>query len=130
MSNSILRTACMLFALLLSVNSNAQSNPGKEKLEKVNSLLRKNKIDAADKKLVKVLETDPTLGEGWDLLAKIRYYQYEESQKTSSIFDNITITTTDSAGNESESDSLGVNLKDLFAQMSPSKKAYNNYYTP
>ncbi len=104
----------------------SQSHPAEIKLEKVNDLLKKNKIDAADKKLVKLLEEYPSYGYAWDLLAKIRNYQYRESKKVPNIFDNLTVVTKDSLGNEIE-DTLGENLMNILAQMSPEKKAYNNY---
>lgn len=116
-----------LFTFFTSVNVCAQSNPAQEKYKKVTLLLEKNKIEAADKKLVKLLEEYPTYGEGWDMLSNIRNYQYEESKKLPNLLGNLTVTTKDSTGKELESDSLGLNLKNLFAQMSPEKQAYNNY---
>ncbi|KAA3643672.1 MAG: tetratricopeptide repeat protein [Bacteroidetes bacterium] len=123
-----LKSLLILVALFLSYNFGySQSHPAEVKLEKVNALLKKNKIDAADKKLVLLLEEYPSYGYAWDLLAKIRYYQYNESKKIPNIFDNVSIETTDSSGNKIENDSLTLNLMNLFAQLSPEKKAYNNY---
>ena len=128
MINSISRS--FLIAVFLSVglhSSHAQSNPADEKLEKVNSLLKKNNIDAADKKLISLLEEHSSYGKGWDLLAKIRDHQYEESRKMPDLFSNLSVTVVDSTDNEVKSDSMEINLKKLLSQMSPEKKAYNNY---
>lgn len=119
-----------LFAVTLFLGftaSFAQSNPAEEKLEKVNSLLEKNNIDAADKKLVKLLEEYPSYGRGWDLLARIRDHQYQEGKKLPDLFSKMTITVKDPDGSDVDSDSLTNSIKNLFSQLEPGKKEYNNY---
>lgn len=108
----------------------AQSNPVEKKIEKVYALLKKDKIDKAEEELVVILDNYAYYGKGWDLLAKIRLYKYNESKNAPNLFgENITVTTTDKDGNkvESENDSLGNSLMELFAKMDPSKTAYDKW---
>jgi len=108
----------------------AQSNPAEVRLRKINALLEKDKIDNAEEQLVDLLNEYSTYGRGWDLLRKIRLYQYNQSKSISGLFGGkITVTTKDKDGNEIESkdDSLGTALMNMLSSVDPSKLAYNKY---
>lgn len=111
----------------------AQSNPLDKKLEKAKDMAANGKLDDADKYLVKVLDDEPSFGEGWDLLTDIRYKQYENSKLTSGLFSgknlSFTIKTTDKDGNEVKdgSDTLARQLTEMLNSIDPSKKAYSKF---
>lgn len=119
----------ILFCLLSSFIF-AQTNPAETKLEKIYALIDKNKIKPAEEQLEDLLEKYPSFGKAWDLLAKIKYYNYEQSKKLPNIFQgNISVTTTDEDGNkvEAEDDSLASSLMNLLSTMNPSTAAYNEW---
>ncbi len=125
----IKKISLIINLILISIVSYSQTNPAETKLEKIYELIDKNKIDNAEKQLVELLEKYPSYGKGWDLLSKIKYYNYEKAKELPDLFGdgNISITTKDEDGNEIKNDSLSNSLANLFAQMNPSKKAYNDW---
>ncbi len=120
---------CSVLVAGTQFSSNAQSNPAQEKLEKIHALLKKNKIEQAEKKLVDLLDEYPHYGEGWDLMGDFEHYHYKESKKTAGLFGNITVTTKDEDGNEIpvEDDTLATKFMDLLQKMDPSKIAFSKY---
>jgi tetratricopeptide (TPR) repeat protein len=115
--------------LLLPTILFSQSSTLDKQLNKAKELVKQNKLDNADKYLVNLLEDNPAFGEGWDLLAEVRYREYKESEKTPNVFGNMTITTKDENGKEIpvENDSLSNKLRELLNKLDPSKMAYSKY---
>jgi tetratricopeptide (TPR) repeat protein len=108
----------------------SQSNPLDKKMEKAYSLIEKDKIDDAEKYMVKLLSENPDYGPGWDYLCKIRYKQYTQSKSLDNIFGgDIVVTTKDEKGKDikNNNDSLGKNLMKMLNDIKPSKIAYDKY---
>ena len=117
-----------LSILLLSCTfAIAQSNPLDKKLDKAKELVKKDKIDDAEKYLEKVLDENPEFGDGWDYLSKILYKKYKDAKQTDNLFNNMTVTTKDKDGKEIKDDSLANSLIDLMSKIKPSKRAFNKY---
>src|ERR1035437_1673463 len=120
----------ILSGLILSFNfcGFSQSNHLEKKLEKATELVNKNKINDADSDLENVLKDNPEYGDGWALLAKIRYKEYKDSKLSDNILGgNLVVTTTDSKGKKIGNDSLSNALMDLLNNIKPSKKAFSKY---
>ena len=123
----IRRLKLIILIILSSQFAFSQTNPAEVKLEKVYELIDKNKIDNAEKQLVDLLEKYPSFGKGWDLLNKIKYYNYEQAKKLPNPFENLSITTTDEDGKKIENDSLSSSILSLFSKMNPGETAYNDW---
>jgi len=104
-----------------------QSNALDKKIEKAKELIKKDKIEDAEKYLVKVLDENPEFGDGWDLLSKIHYKQYKDAKVTDNLFTNLTVTTKDKDGKEIKNDSLANSVLELIGNIKPSKRAFNKY---
>lgn len=108
----------------------AQNEKLDKKMEKAYNLVEKDKIEDAEKYMVKLLEDYPQYGTGWDYLGKIRYKQYRDAKNYDNLFGgNVVVTTKDKDGNEvkQEDDSLGQKLMTMINSIKPSKKAFNKY---
>jgi tetratricopeptide (TPR) repeat protein len=121
-----------ILALFLSCSSLlfSQSNPLEKSLEKAQELIAKQKLEEAEKQITKLLDKNPGYGSAWDLLAKVKYMEYEESKKYDLLLNgNIKVTTKDKDGKEvtSDSDSLNKQLTDILSSVSPSKLAWNDF---
>jgi len=101
-----------------------QSNALDKKIEKAKELIKKDKIEDAEKYLVKVLDENPEFGDGWDLLSKIHYKQYKDAKVTDNLFTNLTVTTKDKDGKEIKNDSLANSVLELIGNIKPSKRAF------
>jgi tetratricopeptide (TPR) repeat protein len=125
------RIALILISFILfSARSFSQSNPLDKKLEKAQELLNENKVDDAETYVLKLLGENPGYGDGWDLLAGIRYRQYLKAKSSNNgLSANFTITTKDENGQETKvkNDSLAQQLNDLLGQISLPKIAYSKY---
>ncbi|HEY0030178.1 MAG TPA: tetratricopeptide repeat protein [Bacteroidia bacterium] len=120
----------LLFIISIALSSTiafSQSNPLDKKMEKARELIKKDKIADAETYLEKVLIENPEFGDGWDLLAKIRYKQYKDAKVTDNLFNNVVITTKDKDGKEIKDDSLANSVRELMTSIKPSKKAFNKY---
>ena len=118
-----------VLSIIIFFNSAAvgQSNPLDKKLDKAKELIKKDKIEDAEKYLVKVLDENPEYGDGWDLLSKIHYKQYKDAKVSDNLFNNLTVTTKDKDGNEIKDDSLANSVLKLIGNIKPSKRAFNKY---
>ncbi len=67
---------------LLPQGSICQNSSLEKGLAKVNKLLKENKVEKADKKLAKLLDKNPSYGQGWDLMSRIKYFQWESGRET------------------------------------------------
>ena len=91
----------LLIAMFSFSMTLAQSNPAAKKLDKIYTLIEKNKIEKAGNELEKLLDEYSSYGKGWDLLAKIKLYEYNEAKKQPNILGgNITVSTKDKDGND------------------------------
>ena len=124
-------TFLLLSTMLILMQSSlfAQTNPAEVKLEKVYKLLKKDKVDDAEERLIGILKEYASFGKGWDLLSEIRSFQHKQSKSEPNLFGNISITTKDEDGNEikPENDSLAQRFMDLLSKMDPSELAYSKY---
>lgn len=120
--------SCSLFLLLTGV-AHAQSNPLDKKLEKAKELAENKKYKESDEYLTDLLEKNPEYGAGWDLLANIRYAEYEESKMSDNLFGGkMTVTTKDKNGKEIPgNDSLAQSLMKMLNKIKPSERAYNGF---
>lgn len=125
--NLFARALSIVFTFLLITKLVAQTNPAEEKFKKVIQLVEKNKIENAEKQLTKLLDQYSHFGKGWDLLGKIKYYNYTEAKKLPNFFDNVTFTTKDENGNEIKNDSLTESLSTALSKMDPTKLAYDKW---
>ncbi len=118
-----------MLSIIIFFNSAAveQSNPLDKKLDKAKELIKQDKIEDAEKYLVKVLDENPEYGDGWDLLSKIHYKQYKDAKVSDNLFNNLTVTTKDKDGNEIKDDSLANSVLKLIGNIKPSKRAFNKY---
>ncbi len=127
----MLNKITILFLLLFffTGKTNAQTGKNDKKLDNVYDLLEKGKTKEADEYLEKILQESPEFGKGWDVLAKIRLKEYEDSKGTENIFKNLTVTTKDKKGKEVKGgdDSLTKALTALLSNLSPTKIAYSKY---
>ncbi|MDP4267000.1 MAG: tetratricopeptide repeat protein [Bacteroidota bacterium] len=108
----------------------SQTSKLDKRLEKAQSYLKKDKPEEAASYLNDVLKENPEFGEGWDLLVKIRDNQYEKSKKTDYLLNgNFTVITTDKEGKvvKPENDTLGQSFIKTLKEISPSKKAQEQY---
>lgn len=129
MKKNIQRISLILF-FIFSMVGYSQSNKMDKKIEKAKELINKDKKVEAEELLEKALIDYPESGEGWDLLANLRYQLYKESKSLDGIFGgNMTITVKDKDGKEkpADQDSLATQLKDILAEAKPSKTAYKKY---
>jgi tetratricopeptide (TPR) repeat protein len=113
----------LAFCIAINVAATAQTNPLDKKLEKATEYIRQDKLDEAEKYTEKLLEKNPSYGDGWDLLAKIRYMQYENAKATDGIFSNLKFTTKDENGKEIKDDTLTQKLAAMMSEIKPSEKA-------
>lgn len=127
-----MRLLPVLFLLILLPQlATAQSNELDKKLERAKQIASKEGIKDADEYLVKLLRKDPDYGAGWDLLAKIRYQQYENSKSLDGMLGNLNVTMTpenvkDEKGKKIKlEDSVVAQVKDMLANYKPSDAAYN-----
>lgn len=123
-------TALLIIAFFFHATIVAQNNKLDKKMEKAYNLVEKNKIEDAEKYMVKLLDENPNYGDGWDYLAKIRYKQYRDSKAIDNLFGgNIVVTTKDKDGKEvkAEDDSLGQKLMQMLNNTKPSLKAYDKF---
>ncbi|MBA3663765.1 MAG: tetratricopeptide repeat protein [Bacteroidetes bacterium] len=117
-----------IFVLFVSQALHSQSNKLDKKLEKTYELVEKGKLKEADEHTEKILSANPEYGKGWDLLAKIRYKEYQDSKASDNLLKNMTVTTKDKNGKQSpKDDSLTKAFTDLLSNLSLSKIAYNKY---
>lgn len=121
------RISLFLIFLLSGLTGFSQTNELEKKLEKAYELAKKDKLDEAEEYLEKLLSKEPSFGDGWDLLAKIRYKRYQSSKSMDGLFSGMTITTKDKDGNEVKNDSLAKKMAELLASSKPSKTAYSKF---
>ncbi len=118
----------ILILMLIALQSNSQSNKLEKKLEKAYKYCEREKYEDAEEYLLELIDENPEYGDGWDLLAKVRYQLYKDMKKSDNLFSNITITTKDSSGdNDIKNDSLANAFMDLLSKIKPSKAAYEKY---
>lgn len=116
-----------LFTSLFRV-SLAQTDKLDKKLDKANDLINQDKMDDADKYLQKLVTKHPEYGKGWDLLAEVRYKEYDESKQSDNVFSNVVVTTTSKNGKDTvKNDTLATKLMSLLSQIKPSKIAFNKF---
>ncbi len=114
------------FLMLSAANSFAQSNPLDKKLGKAQELVQDNKTDDAEKYVVKLLAEYPDFGDGWDMLASIRYLQYKDTKPLQA---QISVTAKDEKGKEVtlKNDSLTNQLMEMLSKISLPQIAYSKY---
>ena len=101
-----------------------QTNPLDKKLEKANEYFSEGKLDDAEKYVVNLVEKNPTYGDGWDMLVKIRYELYGNAKKTDNIFGNLSISTQKKGEkNTVKDDSLVKELTEMLNKIKPSELA-------
>ena len=125
---TILALISILF--LVYIDGYSQSNKLDKKLEKAYSLIKKDKLDDAADYINDLLKENPSYGDGWDLLVKIRMKQYENAKSTDVLSGtNFTITTKTKDGKDVKpgDDSLAVALAEMMTALSPSKVARKKY---
>jgi tetratricopeptide (TPR) repeat protein len=122
--------ALLLFLLgFLPITLFAQSNPLDKKLAQMEALYNEGKHENADKQLSKLLEDNPTYGKGWDMLAMMRYTDYERDSKLSATLGNLTVTTESKDGTpvDAKTDSMAQHLAQMLNSFSPGKQAWSKF---
>ena len=118
--------------MLPALFAGAQSNPLDAKLQRAAEQYNDGKKEEAEKAIEKITSNNPEYGDGWDMLAKIRYNDYEEAKKTDALdlfSGKIAVTTKDKNGKDVpvENDTMATQLMNMLNKLKPSRKAYNKY---
>ena len=116
----------LLILLLLPSLFIAQSSDADKRVKKINKLVDKNKLEKASVMLEDLLDEYPEYGDGWDLLSRIRYFEWENS-KNNNIFGNLTVSVETTDGDDEDAKKKAQELADLFNNISPSKLAYAQF---
>lgn len=122
MKKRIILHLAILFMPLLGFSQNEDIE---KRMDKVNTLISKNKVDKAAEKLEDILDDYSTYGAGWDLLSKIRYSQWDRSKKNDS--GGQVVVTVEGKDNDEETTKMASDLAEMLNGISPAKIAYNKY---
>lgn len=113
----------LLILFLIPFFSNAQPGDIEKRVKKINKYVKNNKIDKASEMLEDLLDDYPGYGNGWDLLSRIRYFEWEESKKNN-LFGNITVSV---EGDDEEAKEKAEALAKLLNGISSSDLPYKRF---
>ena len=113
----------LLIVFLIPFLSNAQSSDAEKRIKKINKLVKNNKLDKASVMLEDLLDDYPRYGGGWDLLSRIRYFEWEES-KNNNLFGNITVSV---EGDDEKAKEQAQELANLLNGMSSADLPYKRF---